>query len=105
MHKIKVARYKFYYNTFTMGFHQKKLKVLSVFIGRFRTIYKWDKIDKSQIFCLFNIFLGISLIFTPLKYIFAIVVFGLFFKHSPFKNKNKKKKKSVRAGGGERVFL
>eukprot|EP01084_Bolivina_argentea_P067751 123332_1 len=24
MHKIKVARYKFYYNTFTMGFHQKK---------------------------------------------------------------------------------
>eukprot|EP00483_Globobulimina_turgida_P004791 UN04800 len=88
MHKLKVARYKFYYNRFSMGFHQKKIKVLSIFLGRFRTIYKWQKVEKSQLFCLISIFIGVFLMVTPLRYVFAIVVFALFFKHSPFKRQS-----------------
>ena len=95
MHRIKVARYEYYKNTFKMGFEQKKLADLSVFLGRFRTIYKWEQEEKSQIFCLLNIFLGILLWIAPLRYVFAICVFGLMFKHSPFKREKKEKKGMV----------
>ena len=95
VNKIKMARYKFHLNKFSMGFHQKKLADISVFLGRFRTIYKWQEVHQSQIFCLCSIFLGVALIFIPLRYVFAVSVFGLFFKDNPWRSDKQKRKKGV----------
>ena len=95
MDKIKMARYKFHLVHFEMGFHQKTLADFSVILGRFRTIYKWEKLEKSQIFCLFSIFLGLALIFIPLRYVFAVSVFGLFFKHNPWRSEKEKMSKGI----------
>jgi len=95
MQKYRLYKYNYYKSTFVMGFQQKKLADLSVFLGRIRTIYKWDKQDQSQIFCLLSLFLGIFLWIAPLKYVFALCVFGLMFKESPFRSEHAKKKKGI----------
>merc|ERR1712228_987461 len=93
MNKIKMARYKFHLNKFSMGFHQKKLADFSIIFGRFRTIYKWQTIEQSQIVCLLSIFGGIILIFVPLRYVFSVSIFGLFLNtiRGDPTNKNQKK--------------
>ena len=95
MGRLKAARHQFTMTRFSMGFHQKKLADLSVFLGRFRTIYKWDQEDKSQIFCLFSLALGIALMVAPLRLVFSAVTFSLFFKHNPWRADRKKVEKGM----------
>lgn len=83
--RLKAARHQFSMTRFSMGFHQKKLVDLSVFLGRFRTIYKWDLEEKSQIFCLLSLGLGTALLWLPLRLVFSVCVLGLFFKHNPWR--------------------
>ena len=78
-----------------MGFQQKKLADLSEWLGRFRAIYKWKEEEKSQIFCLCSIFLGILLWLSSLRFIFSIGVFGLMFKHSPFRRDDQRNSKGM----------
>jgi len=93
MRRIKAARHQFSMTRFSMGFHQKKLADLSVFLGRFRTIYKWDHEDKSQKFCLLSLGLGIVLLVTSLRFVFSVIVFGRFFSHNPWRSERKRKSK------------
>merc|ERR1712129_621488 len=90
-----MARYKFHLNKFSMGFHQKKLADLSQILGRFRSIYKWNELEQSQIFCLLSIFGGIILFLVPLRYLFSAAVFGIFFKHSPWRSDKEKTEKGA----------
>lgn len=93
--RIKEARYQFSMTRFSMGFHQKKLADISVILGRFRTIYKWDQEDKSQIFCLFSLALGIALMLVSLRSVFSVVVFSIFFKHNPWRAERNRKSKGM----------
>jgi len=95
MRRIKMARRNFEVTRFSMGFHQKKLADFSIFLGRFRTIYKWRDEGKSQIFTLLSLSGGIALWFFSLRSVFAVAVAALFWKHNPWRSERARESKGV----------
>lgn len=95
--KIKIMRRKLAGAKFSLGIHQKKLKRLGILLGKCRALYLWNirNIDQSQLVCVLSFMIGILLCFISMRAIFVIIVCGVFFKYSPFRNSKRRKYRMV----------